>query len=242
MKKFALILIGLFSSALFFGQSFGEVQGKILDDKGNPIAFANVWVEQGSKKVSTQTDYDGKYKIKPLNSGSYTLFVSYVGSQSITTQVDVNPDEITFINDLKMTQVTTIGGDKGPPIVVGRTIKLINPEETSKKSINMDDFKHSPSAKNITGMVSVISPAVKQAPDGSGLTFKGSRTGANVYFIDGMKIMGQTLPNIPSSGIKRMTVYTGGVPAKYGDATGGIVVIETKDYFSEYNKRKYSNK
>jgi len=33
--------------------------------------------------------------------------------------------------------------------------------------------------------------------------------------------------------IGNMTVYTGGVPAKYGDFTGGVVVIESKSY-SDY--------
>jgi hypothetical protein len=28
-----------------------------------------------------------------------------------------------------------------------------------------------------------------------------------------------------------MMVYTGGLPAKYGDTMGGAVVVETKSYF-----------
>jgi len=33
-----------------------------------------------------------------------------------------------------------------------------------------------------------------------------------------------------------VAVYTGGVPAKYGDCTGGVVVIETKNYLSLYQE------
>jgi hypothetical protein len=34
-----------------------------------------------------------------------------------------------------------------------------------------------------------------------------------------------------------MQVYTGGVPAKYGDTTGGVIVVETKSYLEEYNEK-----
>jgi outer membrane receptor protein involved in Fe transport len=33
---------------------------------------------------------------------------------------------------------------------------------------------------------------------------------------------------VPTSGIEQITVITGGVPAKYGDATGGIISVTTK--------------
>ena len=46
---------------------------------------------------------------------------------------------------------------------------------------------------------------------------------------EGLKIYGSPL-NIPSSGINNITVYTGGVPAKYGDSTGGYVIIDTKSF------------
>jgi len=31
------------------------------------------------------------------------------------------------------------------------------------------------------------------------------------------------------------------VPAKYGDVTGGVIVIETKNYFDLYNAAKNAN-
>ena len=72
--------------------------------------------------------------------------------------------------------------------------------------------------------------------NGEELYFRGSRAGSVIYFIDGVKIR-QNVPNIPSSGISGMQVYTGGVPAKYGDTTGGVIVVETKSYLEEYNEK-----
>jgi hypothetical protein len=35
----------------------------------------------------------------------------------------------------------------------------------------------------------------------------------------------------PSMAIGSIMVYTGGVPSKYGDYSGGVVVVETMSYF-----------
>ena len=83
--------------------------------------------------------------------------------------------------------------------------------------------------KNPQGLIAAIVPGVQSTGDGE-LYFRGSRSDASGFYIDGVKMQGD-LANIPSSAIGSITAYTGGVPAKYGDATGGIVVIETKSYF-----------
>jgi hypothetical protein len=36
---------------------------------------------------------------------------------------------------------------------------------------------------------------------------------------------------IPGQAIGSLKVYTGGVPARYGDLSGGVIVVETKSYF-----------
>ena len=55
---------------------------------------------------------------------------------------------------------------------------------------------------------------------------RGSRSNATTYYVDGIKVVGNS--NVPTSAIEQITVVTGGLPAKYGDATGGIISITTK--------------
>jgi outer membrane cobalamin receptor len=74
---------------------------------------------------------------------------------------------------------------------------------------------------------------VKTGDRGEELYFRGSRAGSVVYYIDGVKVR-ENVPNIPSSGIASISVYTGGMPATYGDSTGGVVVINTKSFIQEY--------
>jgi hypothetical protein len=55
-----------------------------------------------------------------------------------------------------------------------------------------------------------------------------------LYMVDGVKT--STVGAVPGCSIGRMMVYTGGLPAKYGDTLGGVVVMESKSYFDLYRK------
>jgi outer membrane receptor protein involved in Fe transport len=50
-----------------------------------------------------------------------------------------------------------------------------------------------------------------------------------VSYLDGVKISGG-VPRVPPSAISSVSVYTGGLPARYGDVTGGVIVFETRTY------------
>lgn len=234
MKKIILTAFTLFFVTTMFAQSFGEIQGKISDENGNPMPFVYVALKTATTTMDTQTDLDGKFKIKPVPVGSYSLQASSIGyNDLLINNVVVSQDFITRLFDLVMTESTTI-----IPIVdiIATPKPLINPEETSIRTIDMKDFEHSPT-KTVTGVITAVSSEISTGDNGE-LYFRGSRNGSTVMYLDGVKIMGDGLPNIPSSGINNVMVYTGGVPAKYGDTTGGVVVIETKNFFTEYYKRQ----
>jgi outer membrane receptor protein involved in Fe transport len=78
-----------------------------------------------------------------------------------------------------------------------------------------------------------MSSDVKVSEDGE-LMFRGSRKGDMIYMMDGIK--SNAVSAIPSCAIGRVMVYTGGLPAKYGDTLGGVVIMETKSYFDLYRR------
>jgi outer membrane receptor for ferrienterochelin and colicin len=82
----------------------------------------------------------------------------------------------------------------------------------------------------------MVTPSVLATPNGKGLYVRGSRSGATSYIVDGNKTM--QVPNVPGLGIAEMEVLTGGIPAEYGDCTGGVVIITTKDYMWEASRKK----
>lgn len=61
--------------------------------------------------------------------------------------------------------------------------------------------------------------------DGGGSNIRGGRSSATVYYLDGIRYTGRS---IPSSEIEQLQVITGGIEAQYGDVTGGIISLTSK--------------
>jgi hypothetical protein len=73
---------------------------------------------------------------------------------------------------------------------------------------------------------------VQSDANGNITSVRGSRDDATYYYIDGIKVRGST--NLPKSAIEEVSVMTGGVPANFGDATGGIISITTRGASRQY--------
>jgi len=190
-----------------------------------------VHVEYGGNLIGTTTDVDGRFTLKPLNAGTYTVWVSSAGYPKLEyAGIDVGPDKITFLNDIEFA-VSTLPDFE----VVHRLWEppLIDHEEPTKISVIAKDLRNNPLAKTPVRLIPTIAPAVYQNPLTGDLHFKGSRSGSMAFYVDGVKL-GTSLSGVPPKSIARITVYTGGIPARFGDITGGVVAIDTQSYFDLY--------
>jgi hypothetical protein len=166
--------------------------------------------------------------------------VSYTGYKKITISgVQVTSDNITVLKPIQLALDLAMFVDV--PEIIAYRIPLIDPEATSKMTISSTILKNNPSLKSPVTLIANTIPGVTKSKDGEGLHFRGSRTNAIAYYVDGVK-QGDNFSPIPSTAISNITVYTGGLPARYGDVTGGVIVIETKSYFDLYNAWKAEEK
>lgn len=236
MKKL-LWIFPMFLGMQLTAQDYGEIRGTVMDKEFNqPIVGANVWVTYGSEKIGTSTDFDGKFIIKPVPSGTYSVHFSFTGKRKyIKTDVRVKPDKIKYVEDvvLEDTSLILVGA-----VIVGDREKLIDPEEPSRVTIDQARLSKIVGAGrgNNTLLDIAGEGSFKTSGDGE-IYFRGSRSGQFITFVDGVKLRGNA-PKIPAGAYKSYTVYTGGLPAKYGDTMGGVVAIETKNYFDLYNQKK----
>jgi len=217
-------------------QSLGEIQGTVLDEAQQPLPFANVVTTYGDQLIGATTDERGRFVLKPLNPGTYTVRISYVGLlPKEITGVLVNPDKITRL----MGEVLVANNTLPEFSVEARRWEppLIDPEEPSKLTVIAAQFESNPLRKSPVSMIASLSPDIYKAPGSNELYFRGSRSDAMAYFVDGVKVSG-SLTGVPSDGIASITMYTGGLPARYGDVTGGVVAIETKSYLDLYMQRQ----
>lgn len=236
IKQLAMLLaIVLGSTGISLGQAYGEIHGKVYDENGKPMSGAAIQVNAGENVFGGIVGKDGKFKIKPLPPGIYSAEISFITYHDYNViDIVVSPDKITFLKDASLTPDTEVIGITD---IIAYQVPLIDPDNTGMQTITAVELEHMPAVKNLGTFVAQTTPGVTTNAEGTELYFRGSRAGTSLYIVDGMKIVGRT-PRIPQSGVGSISVYTGGVPAKYGDITGGVIVIETKNYFDEHNKRK----
>ncbi len=68
--------------------------------------------------------------------------------------------------------------------------------------------------------------------DGERGSVRGARSDGTVTYIDGIKVTGSAA--LPPSAIEQVSVLLGGLPAQYGDATGGVINVTTKGPSREF--------
>lgn len=231
--KVWLAALALSAGGPLLAQGVGEIHGKVIDDEGAPLIFVNVIAEQGALRSGAETDDQGRYVLKPLPAGVYTVRTSFTGLIGVEiSQVRVDADLINTMADIVM----------APGVMGAVEVKayrweepLIRKDDPARMTITASQIKTNAVRKDPVAMVAKFTPGVTKASNGDGLYFRGARTDAMCYFVDGVKM--QALTGVPPDAINSITVYTGGLPAKYGDVTGGVVAIDTKSYFDLYQQR-----
>ena len=225
----AVLLIGT-GISVYAQSTSGSIKGKVIDKTTKePLPFANVVVEMnGSQAGGGVTDFEGNFNIKPLSPGSYSLKASFVGyTAAEITGVIVSADKITF-QDIALTP-------GGVDITAVEISEYSNPiidkgNPSTQTTITQEQIQAAPT-RDVRAVASTTA-GVYQEDEGDAVNVRGSRNNATDYYVDGIKVRGST--NLPQAGIEQVTVVTGGVPAQYGDATGGIINITTRGPSNEF--------
>lgn len=221
------LLVLLFTSIA--GSAFaqvGEIYGTVTDEKGEPMINASVQVTEGGiAKGGAVTDIDGKFSVKPLSPGSYQVRVSYTGyKQTLIDGVDVTGTGVKV--NVKMDQSsanTTLG------VVEVKAERyaapLIQPKDPgSTTTLTKEQIKNLPT-RNVNDMAA-LAPGTYQRQTGGGVSIGGGRGENTLYIVDGIQTSGRAI-NITPGSIQSISVNSGGLSAKYGNATGGVITINT---------------
>lgn len=230
LKKLTLSVLALAIAAVSFSQGLGTLQGKIKDKAtGELLPFVNVIVElNGTQKGGASSDFDGNYKISSIQPGTYTVRASSIGyKQRQIDGVVLKSNQIVFLDiemesgDVQLDEV----------VVTSYAVPLIDKDGgASGGTVSRDDIAKMP-GRSATSIASTVGGVYSQEGS-SDLSIRGARSDASYYFIDGIKVRGST--SLPKSAIEEVSVITGGLPANYGDATGGVISITTRGPSSKF--------
>lgn len=224
MKRFlSYLLVLLCISGTAFAQ-IGEIYGTITDETNQPFYAGGVTIivtQGGLSKGGAVTNDDGSYSVKPLQPGSYDVEFRGMGYSTIRiTGVTVSAGGSTKLNQKMQkqdaTQLTEV------KIITKRYPKpLINKVQVTTS----EEIERMPTRS--TNDIASQSTQVYQSRNGAGLNIGGARTDGTVYVLDGM-VLNSGSVNLAQGTIGQLQVIASGVPANYGDATGGIVAMTSK--------------
>lgn len=235
MKTITFIAALFLTGVTFAQNTFGDIIGTFTTaDKKEGIFGAYVITNRGDQVFKAVTDENGRFRISAVPAGSYKVyFVTMEGDTTfVREEVDVAPDgygNTGIIAQSKVNELEEFKVIAGPP-----SLRLgVTPEI----KLAAKDIKHMSVKFDAKKMVASMTSDVKLTDDGE-LIFRGARKGDVINYIDGVKMT--DVQNVPSASLGYIMVYSGAIPAKYGDTTGGVVVMETLSYFDllrEYNNR-----
>jgi hypothetical protein len=236
IKKIGYFALCMLLSIGAFGQAsnVGEIFGRIVDEKKQPLDFASVRaLEGGVVKGGSNTDQNGNYRIKPLSPGKYNVIVSYVGYQTQEIQGVLVGNDKSVKVDIQLEKAGS-ATTKKDIVVKEYKVKLIDASQPGNKVITQEQIKQLPTISS--GDFAALQGGVYQRKAGdAGINAGGDRTSGTMYMIDGIMIRGSRNVNFPPGAISTLELISNGMSAKYGNATGAIVGITTRGIQQEFS-------
>ncbi len=226
-KALLLVIIFISSFQSVAQSSFGSIKGLIVNNEGEPVFGATIKITQGGTLIGgAQTDENGKYTYKPLNPGLYEVvaFGMEFSTQRVTN-VAVKPEKTAYV-DMKV----SMNEIQGFTVTAIYTPPIIDNSMSTGHEIGAEQVKHmAKDGNDVMGLLTAIASDVTQDENG-GIHVRGGRAESTALIVDGVRT--PHLTGISMLAVDNLSIITGGVPAQYGDAVNGVVIVTTRDYFS----------
>lgn len=94
-KHFWLTVILGISSLSLFAQN-GSIKGKVTDENGEPMFYANVGLE--GTAIGAASDFDGIYQISNVKAGNYILVATFLGYKTVKQPITVVAGETSTVD------------------------------------------------------------------------------------------------------------------------------------------------
>jgi hypothetical protein len=212
------------------GQDTFTISGKITDSKtGMALAGANIFEVKSER--GTASDAEGQYLLS-LTKGAYKLKISYIGYNTMQREIVLNENivlDFALIPDpISMSRIDVSG------IAPDHNVKST---EISVERLSIRQVEQIPVVMGETDIMKTIQllPGITSIAEGrSGYIVRGSGIDQNLILMDGMPIyysshMQGLYSVFNSDAVKGLTVYKGGVPARFGGRGASVLDVQMRD-------------
>ncbi|HIG75766.1 MAG TPA: TonB-dependent receptor [Bacteroidetes bacterium] len=214
--------------------------GRVVDattQEALPGANVAVLGPDGALLAGAATDLDGAYAIEGLAPGAYRVRATFVGYQARTqTDVVIQRSRPTFLL-FELREAIA----EGEEVVVTAGFFDDEPDApVSVAALGPEEIRRTPGGLNDVSRSLLALPGVASGVDNrNDLLVRGGGPSENAYFVDGIEVpqinhfatqgaTGGAVGLLNVDFIREATFYTGGFPARYGDAASSVLLIENR--------------
>lgn len=226
MLKLVTNLILFFATTVAFCQT--TISGKVVNEKGNPIVGANVYLEGTYDGASTNTE--GIFSFETTLKGSKTLIIS-----ALSYETHYEMGEVSYFKNMHIKMREAINELTGVTLTAGTfkagdnsKVAVLKPLDVVTTAGALGDF--------VAALQTL--PGTSTVSEDGRLFVRGGAAGETQVFIDGLRVFqpfNATANNIPTRGrfspflFKGITFSTGGYSAEYGQALSSVLLLNTED-------------
>ena len=231
-------MINFFIYSLFFSLSFCAVfiSGKVVDESGNPISYANVYIKDSFD--GTSTNDNGEFEFETFEVNQQVLIASYVGYEEYSKEINI-PNDLIDISENPI--VLTQSAAQMTEVVITAGSFEASDENRAAILKPLDIVTTAGARGDITGALQSL-PGSQPQNEKEGLFVRGGDAVESKTIVDGLLIQNpydSSVPDIPQRG--RFTPFefegtvfsTGGYSAQYGQALSSVVDLTTWNRFDE---------
>lgn len=223
-----LLILSMIILGFVVGSAQTTIEGKVTDaNTGETIISGVVKIFKNGVLVSSaETDIDGNYFASNVQPGTYDIEVEYVGyATQRQTNIIIKAGKTNRV-DFKISNDENILKEVQ---IIDYVVPLIEIDNTTQGSTVTQEKIRSLPTKQINAIAATS--AGISSRDGGEISIRGSRANETVYYLDGVRVSGNL---IPQSEIEQLQVVTGGIEALYGDVSGGVISLTSRGPSSKY--------
>ena len=226
VSMLAAVLL-LASSSVLRAQTTGRIFGLVLDAQGAVVPGATITVTSPALQgAQTQvSDAEGRFRFPSLPPGRYSLKAELPSFSTFEqNDIDVGLDRtVTLPITLQLATVTSAVTVTGASPVIDQTSTVMG------ITASAEIYTRLPVQRDI---YSIARLAPGTTDDGVGPAVLGSTGAENQYIVEGLNTTGveraEKGKQLNFDFVEEIEVKTGGLPAEYGRATGGVINVITK--------------
>ncbi len=247
-KIFLIIIIGVSAMTLLANAPSGTLTGTITDrDTKHPLPGANVILE--GTEMGAATDLNGRFEIRGVPVGSYSIRVHMIGYKS---QARANVHSLANrpgVINVALEPTVLTGSDI---VVTAGYFEKVKDAATSVRSVDFEEIRSDPvGAYDILSMMQSLPSVVSGADQTNEIIVRGGAPGENLFVMDHLDVPypvhypeqgagGGPVTMVNTDFIERIDFFAGSFPARYGDKLSSVMDVTVREGNRESHESKVS--